>query len=487
MQETPQSELLPGSSTTSTSQFAAPVRKRQLFKDRSAGAVSSSVHKKPPAEDDDDDPLAAFNRSNDTFRLIQEEEARVQQEKDLAAKERAEYERAIQESLAQVKSEPKQKKLRLSDDYEDATDGLYSERRPTSTAPKGESANVIGLTTPPRSPSDEHSTMPRSSARKRGLPVESEENGSPSGSRPQPRWVNTSEFPNEQLIGSSHEDIYNEPRLNPEHASSMQPILLDDSDDPDIRDNNLRSSRAPSQSTYLAPPKPTTTAQPRSTQSATPIPEAPSPVLSLLIHSPLPDTTPLMVKRRLNQRLKEVRTAWIKKQQGVGALPEDVDMSSIFLTWRGKRLFDFTTCKSLGVTLDELTGEIVHKSTGWSGMTGREEREWAQAGAGSQMVFEAVTEQILEERRNPTKVATAVSQSALADTGAKNVDRDDVSSERPRNASTNPEQQSDTAPEENIRIVLRAGKEYGDYKLTVRKVSTITFRTIASRCVVCVC
>jgi len=450
------------------------VRKRQLFKNRTAGAVKSTVQKKPPVEDEDDDPLAAFNRSNDTFRLIQEEEARVQQEKDLAAREKAEYERLRQERL-QLNLEPKQKKLRLSDHDEDETGGLYSEGRPTSIARKSESADVNGLTTPPRSRSDEHSTTPRSSARRRGLHIEREENGSPLGVRLNLDSVNTDETVHEQYIDSSTNTIKDDSHSNPADPAT-EPILLDDSDDPDARDNFLRSSRAPSQSTHLAPPKSTTAAQSRSTQSVTPIPEAPSPVLSLLIHSSLPDTTPLMVKRRLNQRLKEVRVAWIKKQQGAGALPADLDMPTIFLTWRDKRLFDFTTCKSLGVSLDELTGEVVHKSTGGSGMTGREEREWAQAGVGTQMVFEAVTEQILEERRNPPKAA-ATQHSSTTGLDASNVDRNDMASDRPRHASTNPEQQQDTETEENIRIILRAGKEYPNYKLTVRKVSTTIFRT----------
>ena len=109
-------------------------------------------------------------------------------------------------------------------------------------------------------------------------------------------------------------------------------------------------------------------------------------------------------------------------------------------------------------------------------MTGREEREWAQAGVGTQMVFEAVTEQILEERRNPPKTA-ATQHSSTVGLDAPKVDRDDMASDRPRLASTNPEQQQDTETEENIRIILRAGKEYPNYKLTVRKVSTTIFRT----------
>ena len=78
-----------------------------------------------------------------------------------------------------------------------------------------------------------------------------------------------------------------------------------------------------------------------------PKPSPPDPVLQILITSSIPETSPLLVNRKLSQRLKEVRLAWTQRQ---GYTPETSD--TIFLTWRGKRLFDSTSCRSLGICSD---------------------------------------------------------------------------------------------------------------------------------------
>ncbi|WEW60359.1 hypothetical protein PRK78_005844 [Emydomyces testavorans] len=66
--------------------------------------------------------------------------------------------------------------------------------------------------------------------------------------------------------------------------------------------------------------------------------------VQILITSALENTKPLLVRRLLSQSLGEVRKAWCNKQ---GFTPEMT--SSVFLTWKGRRLFDVTTCKSLGI------------------------------------------------------------------------------------------------------------------------------------------
>lgn len=75
------------------------------------------------------------------------------------------------------------------------------------------------------------------------------------------------------------------------------------------------------------------------------------PIVEILVTSYMEGTNPLLVRRRLNQRLKEVRLSWCDKQllQGV-PLPPQL-RASVFLTWNGKRLFDASTCKHLGVKL----------------------------------------------------------------------------------------------------------------------------------------
>ncbi|EON66662.1 hypothetical protein W97_05908 [Coniosporium apollinis CBS 100218] len=80
------------------------------------------------------------------------------------------------------------------------------------------------------------------------------------------------------------------------------------------------------------------------------------PVIQILITSRINNARPLLVKRRLKQRLHEVRDAWCKRE----GLPSD-ESASIFLTFRGRRLYDSTTCKSLGIAVDE-DGEIIMRS-----------------------------------------------------------------------------------------------------------------------------
>ncbi|KAJ8069607.1 hypothetical protein OCU04_000045 [Sclerotinia nivalis] len=73
------------------------------------------------------------------------------------------------------------------------------------------------------------------------------------------------------------------------------------------------------------------------------------PVLEIFISSRLENTKNLVIKRKLHQRLREVRQAWCDKQQWEGVpMPEELK-DAILLTWRNKRLFDSMTCASLNL------------------------------------------------------------------------------------------------------------------------------------------
>lgn len=71
------------------------------------------------------------------------------------------------------------------------------------------------------------------------------------------------------------------------------------------------------------------------------------PVVQLFITSQIPDTSPLIVGRKLSQRLQEVREAWCKKQN---FSPEF--SATVFFTYQLRKTYDVTTCKSLGVKVD---------------------------------------------------------------------------------------------------------------------------------------
>jgi Ubiquitin-2 like Rad60 SUMO-like len=76
------------------------------------------------------------------------------------------------------------------------------------------------------------------------------------------------------------------------------------------------------------------------------------PTIEILITSKIEGTVPLKVRRKLSQRLKEVRLSWCDKQS-VNGQPFDQNIKdAIYLTWKKIKLFDVTTCRSLGLKID---------------------------------------------------------------------------------------------------------------------------------------
>ncbi|KAF2665871.1 hypothetical protein BT63DRAFT_458232 [Microthyrium microscopicum] len=73
----------------------------------------------------------------------------------------------------------------------------------------------------------------------------------------------------------------------------------------------------------------------------------PNPVMDIFIEPNIPNTKPLLVQRKYKQTLKEVRHAWAR----VNNLTP-TETSAMFLTWRGRRIFDVQSCKSMGIFLD---------------------------------------------------------------------------------------------------------------------------------------
>ncbi|KAJ5162842.1 Ubiquitin supergroup [Penicillium coprophilum] len=84
-------------------------------------------------------------------------------------------------------------------------------------------------------------------------------------------------------------------------------------------------------------------------------PKAPAddPVVKIMISSEIANTKPLLVHRKMSQRLRDVRLAWCNRQNFDPHI-----QSSIYLTWKGRRLFDVTTCRSLGINTGKNSGRI---------------------------------------------------------------------------------------------------------------------------------
>ncbi|KAL9595089.1 MAG: hypothetical protein Q9219_006663 [cf. Caloplaca sp. 3 TL-2023] len=183
----------------------------------------------------------------------------------------------------------------------------------------------------------------------------------------------------------------------------------------------------------------------KATPSCTPPPAAPDPVVSILVTSRISKTNPLIVNRQVSQRLKDVRLAWCQRQ---GFAPDLA--TAIFLTWRGRRLFDVTTCRSLGIGVDS-EGNIVTK--GQKDILGEEER---------QIHMEAMTEEILDEYQK------------MRCGGTESGNHDDTEAHQavPPSAETK---------EAQVRIILKA-KGYSDFKLIVKPTTRISRIVNAFKC-----
>ncbi|KAE8549774.1 hypothetical protein TMatcc_000810 [Talaromyces marneffei ATCC 18224] len=67
-------------------------------------------------------------------------------------------------------------------------------------------------------------------------------------------------------------------------------------------------------------------------------------VVEILVTSEIENTKPLIVRRHMSQRFRDIRLTWCARQ-GFDQKMTD----SVYLTWNRRRLFDVTTCKSLDV------------------------------------------------------------------------------------------------------------------------------------------
>ncbi|CZR50734.1 uncharacterized protein PAC_00608 [Phialocephala subalpina] len=77
------------------------------------------------------------------------------------------------------------------------------------------------------------------------------------------------------------------------------------------------------------------------------------PPVEILISSQMADTIPIRVRRKISQKLAEVRFAWCDRQVFNGE-PMSSDMKKeVFLTYKHHTLYDFSTLQGLGLKVDE--------------------------------------------------------------------------------------------------------------------------------------
>lgn len=174
-------------------------------------------------------------------------------------------------------------------------------------------------------------------------------------------------------------------------------------------------------------------------------PQSPAdPTLNILISSRIPNTGPLIASRKLLQRLKEVRVVWCSRQDF-----DHVTAAAVFLTFRGRRIFDFQSCHSLGVTVDEF-GDL-H-------VNGRPQPPGEEH---AQLHMEAMTQQIFDEdkRRRLAGGAEHKASGASPDTAASAEETSTIGDS------------AKLAP--GIKIVLKS-PGFEEYKLVVKPASART-------------
>lgn len=122
-------------------------------------------------------------------------------------------------------------------------------------------------------------------------------------------------------------------------------------------------------------------------------------VVEILVTSDIENTKPLIVRRHISQRFRDIRLAWCTRQ-GFDQKMTD----SVYLTWNKRRLFDVTTCKSLDIGSSSLSTDLDF---------GDEARDVLR------IHVEAVTDELLKARAEAEKLALAPhSPSQTVDTEA---------------------------------------------------------------------
>ncbi|OQO08955.1 hypothetical protein B0A48_05845 [Cryoendolithus antarcticus] len=175
-----------------------------------------------------------------------------------------------------------------------------------------------------------------------------------------------------------------------------------------------------------------------------PPPLEPDPEVQLLITSQIADTKPLRVIRRLSQRLQEVRHAWCGKQ---GFTPAQIQ--EIFFIHNMRRVYDATTCRSLGLDVNE-EGAVFLK--GSEGMEGADK-----------VHLEAVNAEIFEELKRLT------AREEAAKRGEEEPEAVGIGEQEA--------EQQEAKGDALIRVILKA-KATGDWKLKVKP--TTTFAKMAN-------
>ncbi|KAF2142139.1 uncharacterized protein K452DRAFT_358592 [Aplosporella prunicola CBS 121167] len=403
----------------SPSGSAAPKPKRSFFKQPSWATKKSDKSK------DDEDPTAMFDGSRSTFSEIVAEQGR-QRRTRLTEREKHEIPKT------ERKDSRESKRRRISDKTEESSDEedwvkseLGSKKKQITSASRR--ANFGSPVSPPakRRPSSqslhyEDNVSAHKEGQKQAVVVD---------------------------LGSSSGDDEPHPAAAPKPKENSVPKDEDDDiseSDPELREiirESRRKRRLAQQAKTMQGAPSVNIGHSGSTPSTGPnTPNAanapPDPSLKIFVNPRIPNTKPLIVTRKLSQRMKEVREAWCKRQ---GFDRETSEM--VFFTFRGIRLYDVATGRSLGLTVN---------SEGHLAMNGRQD---AFDDEGGKVEVEAWTQELFDEDKKAARQITEP--------------QPEIDDEEPP-----PEQKKD-----QIKVVIKS-REYNECKLIVKP--TTTFERMAN-------
>ena len=427
---------------------------------------------KPTKESDNDD---LFRRSDQTYVREAQEEERKRQQRHARKKQKESQAPASVVDLVEAPN-PKRRRLSLDTDDDDSEGSKASSRNLSNNRDKSEDADLEdestayrsrkGLRSKERSPKSLAQRYDNAITRNLAGRCESTINAIKDKSGRQIKATKVI-----QIDDESDDEPEPKAKLSREDASPDVYILkttepsIDDlvpSDDEfeelaraareKARRKRLQEDVFPSPS-VLSPDAEDKFSQLRSPSIDGPDPPPPmdapkDPVLQILITSKLENTTPLIVNRRTSQRLKDVRVLWCDRQK-FG--PDKA--ASVFLTWRGKRVFDVTSCKSLGIAADE-DGNVRFK--GLDTAFGDDER---------QIHMEAMTEEIL------TKYKKEKARQGHCNDTMQPTDNDKGKEKPVEKQSLEPQ----------VKIIIKA-KDFPEHKLIVKPVCHIVPETWCSFC-----
>ncbi|OBT84125.1 hypothetical protein VE02_07742 [Pseudogymnoascus sp. 03VT05] len=422
----------PFASPTSASPAPAPAARKSLFKNRNRGGAAAATTT---------DAIGFFSRAKDVFAENVEVQRREREREKEREREREVQREMEQERVRELERARREKRERVVGEVVGGDEEVDSENERRRKRSRSEDRS----NTPDRESDYGDEEASRSIEREGSI----HSTYGNSVASPGPSQRNTRSQAHIISLSSDDEDDKPAPSPRPTYPSAFSPPPKPLSTNPEpIAIPSSPPANPPSDDDELYADLIAAARRQPSTTAVAPS-NAPDPTLTILITSPLPNTTPLLIRRRLSQRLKDVRLAWcVRQPPHAGAAG-----ANIFLTYRGLRVWDTSTCGSMGVKISRAGGVLDDGGEGEGGDVHLE--------AWTRETFEAY--KAAEEERARNAHLGLENDSSVGGAAAAEA------------APSQPQPQ-----EEKLRIILRA-KDMPEVKLRVKATTKIADLVAAFR------